>query len=145
MVGVDVGDYRHHRLENKGTRRRTRQPYRPRDTSPAAEACIGAGAVEPRRRSRRSGRTRAARQFAHQAGGGGLAVGAGDRDAALQAHELAQHLGARTTGMRARARPRTSRLVSVTAEEITTTSAPFTSAASWPTNATLDAEPAQAL
>jgi hypothetical protein len=69
----------------------------------------------------------------HHRSGGGLAVHAGDGDAVLEAHQLGQHLGALNDGNLAGAgldAPRD--LWRSTAELVTTTVAPATLAASWP-------------
>ena len=72
-------------------------------------------------------------QRGDQRGGRGLAVRAGDRDAALQPHQLGQHLGAAHDRQAlARARPTSSGLSRLIAVETTTTSASPRFAAAWP-------------
>ncbi len=56
---------------------------------------VGARGNPGGRRSRRWGPAPGRQDAGHQAGRGGLAMRAGDRDAALQAHEFGQHDGAR--------------------------------------------------
>ena len=65
-------------------------------------------------------------------GGGGFAVHAGDGDAVFEAHELGQHFGALDDGDFAGAGLDDFRIAGETAELVTTTVAPATLAASWP-------------
>ena len=58
-----------------------------------------------------------------QRGRRGLAVGAGDRDAPFEPHQLGQHLGAAHDRQPLGARGDDLRIVGLTAEETTTTSA----------------------
>ena len=92
VVGVDVGDDRQHGLQIEeggvalvGLRHQVVM---------ATQPGVGAGAVQEAADDK-GGVQAALRQDArHQAGGGGLAVGPGDRHAMVEAHELRQHLGA---------------------------------------------------
>ena len=92
VLGVDVGDHR----------RARRQAHEGAvglvglDHHPVAFAVAGVGAVGVDDAAVDHGRIelRGIQQRRDQRGRGGLAVGAGDRDRPLQAHQLAEHLGA---------------------------------------------------
>ena len=92
VLGVDVGDHRDAR----------RQAHEGAvglvglDHHPVAFAVAGVGAVGVDDAAVDHGRIELGgiEQRRDQRGGGGLAVGAGDRDRPLQAHQLAEHLGA---------------------------------------------------
>ena len=98
-----------------------------------AEPRVGAGALEAA--ADHEGRILAAfgEDRRHEAGGGGLAVRAGHRDGVAEAHELAEHLGARHhRDALAPAPPPLRGFPRDTALEITTTSASPTFCAAWP-------------
>ena len=65
-------------------------------------------------------------------GGGGFAVGAGNRDVGFQAHQLGQHFGAAHDWQAERAGCVKFGLPRLIADEITTTSAPSRFSARWP-------------
>ncbi len=96
VVGVDVRDHRHHgqQVQERGVR----LVGLDHDVVAAAELRIRAGAVQAA--ADHEGRVQARRveHARHEAGGGGLAVRAGNRDALLQAHQLGQHERARHHG-----------------------------------------------
>ncbi len=93
VVGVDVGHHRDHRLEVE--ERRVGLVGLGHQELALAQARVGADGVEPPADHAGGIEPRLAQHGGHQRGGGGLAVGAGDGDALLEAHELRQHHRAR--------------------------------------------------
>ena len=93
MIRVDIGHYGHHRQQvQEGCVRLIRLHH---DVITAAQLGIGTGAVQAAT-NHKGGVQPGLRQHAgHQAGGGGFAVGAGNRNALLQAHQFRQHQRAR--------------------------------------------------
>jgi hypothetical protein len=93
VVGIDVGDDRDHRRQEQEGRIGLVGLGHQKIAGP--EACVGAGGVEPAAND--EGRVHAAlgQNRRHQAGGGGLAVRAGDGDSLLEAHQLGKHLRTR--------------------------------------------------
>ena len=92
MLRIDVGDQRHvGRQLDEGA-----VGLVGLDHHPVAGAHAGIGAVGVDDAAVDDGRVEAAgiEQRRHHRGGGRLAVGAGDRDGLLEAHQLGQHLGA---------------------------------------------------
>ena len=92
MVGIDVGHHRHVGLQRQ--ERGIAFIGLGHEILAATQARVGAGAVEPPADDEGRVEPALGETTRHQTGGRGLAVRAGDGDAALQAHELAQHLGA---------------------------------------------------
>jgi hypothetical protein len=92
VVGLDIGHHGEHRLQ---VHERGIALVRLRDQEAArAEARVGIRAVEPPADDEGRIQPRLGQHAGDQAGGGGLAVGAGDGDAIAKAHELGEHLGA---------------------------------------------------
>ena len=93
MIGVDVRDHRHERLQVQ--ERGIAFVGLGHQILAASEARVGAGANEAPADDK--GRVEAAlrQHTGREAGGGGLAVRAGNGDAVLQSHQLGQHFGAR--------------------------------------------------
>ena len=93
VVGVDIGHDRHDRQQVQ--ERGVRFVGLHHDVVAAAQPGVGADAVEAS--ADHEGRVQPGfgQHARHQAGGGCLAVGAGDRDALFQAHQFGQHQRAR--------------------------------------------------
>ena len=102
VVGVDVGHHRHHRHQVQ--ERCIGLVGLDHDVVAAAELGVGAGAVQAPADDESGVQPALGQHAGHQAGGGRLAVRAGDRDALLQAHQLGQHHRARHDGNLALAR-----------------------------------------
>ncbi len=96
VVGIDVGDDFDDRrqIEERGIR------LVGLDHDEVARAKFGVGASLGQASANDEGGVEPAfgQHACHQAGGGGFAVCAGNRDAALQAHQFGQHHGARHDG-----------------------------------------------
>ena len=92
VVGVNVGDDRHHRLQMEeggvGFVRFRHQIL------PVAEAGVAACGGEHAADDKGRVESGIGENRGNQAGSGGLAVGSGDGDAEAEAHQLRQHLGA---------------------------------------------------
>ena len=93
VVGVDVGDHGDGRRELQ--ERAVRLVGLGHQELPLAQLGVGPQGVELAADD--DGRVDAAvgQDRGHHGGGGGLAVGAGDGDAVLHAHQFGQHLGPR--------------------------------------------------
>ncbi|MCY1520553.1 hypothetical protein D9M68_553350 [compost metagenome] len=93
VVGVDVGHHRHHRLQVQEAG--VALVGLGHQVAAGAELGVGAGRVQAAADD--EGRVEAAggEHRGDQAGGGGLAVGAGDGDAVAVAHQLGEHFRAR--------------------------------------------------
>jgi hypothetical protein len=89
VVGVDVRHDRHHRQQVE--ERRVRLVGLDHDVVAGAEPGMGAGGVEPAADDEGRIEPGLGKDAGHERGGRGLAVGAGDRDALLQAHQLGEH------------------------------------------------------
>ena len=93
VIGVDVGHHRDHRTEQQeggiGLVRLGHQEVA------LAQPRVGAGGIEPTTDDEGRVHRALGEDAGHQRGGGGLAVGAGDGNALLEAHQLGQHLRAR--------------------------------------------------
>ena len=89
VVGIDIGDDLDHRIQIQ--ERCVRFVRFGHDEVAGAQLGIGAGTVQPA--ADHKGRIEAAlcQDTGYQAGGGGLAMGAGNRDAALESHQFGQH------------------------------------------------------
>ena len=96
VVGVDVGHDRHHRQQIQEGR--IGLVGFDHDVVSATQARIGPRAVEAP--TNHKGRVQAGfgQHTGHQAGSGGLAVGARNCNALLETHQLGQHQGARHDG-----------------------------------------------
>ena len=93
VIGVDVGhDRNHRRQEEEG---RIRLVGLGDQEIALTEAGIGAGGIEAAADDEGRIDTAFGEDAGHQAGGGRLAVRAGDGDAAFESHQLGQHLRAR--------------------------------------------------
>lgn len=109
VIGVDVGDHGHHRLQ---IQERGVALVGLRDqVAPAAEARVAAGAVQAPADDKGRVAPRLGQQGRDQAGRGGLAVSPGDRDPVTETHQLGEHLGARDHRDAARPRPRDLRVL----------------------------------
>jgi hypothetical protein len=93
VVGVDVGDDRHHRQQVQ--ERGVGLVGLDHDVFARPQPGVGPGAVEPPADDEGRVQFGGGQHAGDQAGGGGLAVGAGNRDAFFHAHQLGQHDGAR--------------------------------------------------
>ena len=93
VIGVDIGHHRNHRRQEKEGRIRL-IGFRHQKVA-RTELGIGAGRIQPA--TDNEGRIDAAfcQHTGDQTGGRGFAVGAGNGDALLQAHQLSQHERAR--------------------------------------------------
>ena len=93
VVGVDIGDHRNDRRQEQ--KRGIRLVGLGHQEVAAAQSGIGAGGVQATTNDEGRIDTAFGQDTGHQAGRRRLAVRAGDGDAAFQAHQLGQHLGAR--------------------------------------------------
>ncbi|MNH05259.1 hypothetical protein D3C79_645780 [compost metagenome] len=92
VIRFDVGHYGYHGLQmQEGGIALIRFGDQ---VTAAAQACIGAGAVEQTADDEGGIPVGLGIDARHQTGGGGLAMGAGDGDTVTEAHQLGQHLGA---------------------------------------------------
>ncbi len=131
VVGVDVGYHRHHRLQIQ-KRGIAFVGFR-HQVAALAQTCVGAGAVQTAADDEGRIQSALGQQAGHQAGGGGLAVGAGHRDAVAEAHQFRQHFRPRHhRDPRSSRAASTSGLSARTAVDTTTTSTPLIWAAEWP-------------
>jgi hypothetical protein len=89
VVGVDVGHHGHHGQQVQ--ERCVGLVGLDHDVVAAAQLGVGACAVELAADHKGRVQARLGQHAGHQAGGSGLAVGAGNGDALLQAHQLRQH------------------------------------------------------
>ena len=96
VVGVDIRHHRHHRQQVQ--ERCVRLIGLHHDVLTAAQSGIGTRAIEASTNDKGRVQTGLCKHAGHQAGGGGLAMGAGNRNALLEAHQLGQHQGARHDG-----------------------------------------------
>ena len=93
MVGIDVGDYRHHGQQIE--KRSIGLVGFDHDVVARTELGVGTRAVETPADDKGRVKPALGQHAGHQRGGGGLAVGAGNGNAALEPHQLGQHRGAR--------------------------------------------------
>ncbi|TXT39836.1 MAG: Uncharacterized protein FD135_1845 [Comamonadaceae bacterium] len=89
VVGIDVGHHRHHRQQVQ--KRGIGLIGFHHDVITLAQAGIGPGAVQTPANHKGRIETGLGQHAGHQAGGGGFAVGTGNRNAVFQAHQLGQH------------------------------------------------------
>jgi hypothetical protein len=93
VIGVDVGDHRHHRLQvEEGSVGLVRFHY---DELARSEPRVGSRRLQPPADHEGRVETTFREHACHEAGRRGLAVGAGDRDALPQPHQLGEHERAR--------------------------------------------------
>ncbi|MNJ55051.1 hypothetical protein D3C77_505230 [compost metagenome] len=96
VIGIDIGDHRHHRLQVQETG--VALVGLGDQVAAAAQLGIGARRVQPAADDERGVQPGGGEHRRQQAGGGGLAMGAGHRDAMPVAHQLGEHLGTRHHG-----------------------------------------------
>ena len=93
VIGVDIRHHRHHGQQvQEGCIGLVGLHH---DVVARAELGVGAGAVQAPTDHKRRVQTPFGQYTGHQAGGGGFAMGAGDGNALLEAHQLGQHQGPR--------------------------------------------------
>ena len=92
VIGVDIGHHRHDRQQvEEGCVRFVGLHH---DVVALPQARIGTRAVEPSTNYKSRVESGLGEHARHQAGGGGLAMGAGNGNALFEAHQLGEHQGA---------------------------------------------------
>ncbi len=124
VVGIDIGDHGHHRLQVQEAG--VALVGLGDQVATAAQLRVGAGRREPATDDKGRVQPTCGKYRGQQAGGGRLAVGTGDRDAMAITHQLSKHLARGTTGMRCSSASATSGLEALIALDTTSTSAPAT-------------------